>query len=98
MQPMPASPAGQHRPRKAAVQVRARAKRAIAPAAGPSTKPSTKPIALALRGGGTQGAFAWGVLDRLVHAIRSDESMAALGASSRLNGDWRFLCQLRDRG
>lgn len=33
-----------------------------------------------------------------VHSIRSDETMAELGVSSKLNADWDFLCYLRDRG
>jgi NTE family protein len=28
--------------------------------------PNRKPISLALQGGGAHGAFAWGVLDRLL--------------------------------
>ena len=79
-----------------------------------------KLIALALQGGGAHGAFAWGVIDRLlsfvtsllqgskidrpdmkemlIHSIRSDEAMSALGVSSKLNADWSFLCFLRDEG
>jgi NTE family protein len=34
----------------------------------------------------------------LIHSIRSDETMAALGVSSKLNADWEFLCLLRDSG
>jgi NTE family protein len=34
----------------------------------------------------------------LIHSIRSDETMTALGVSSKLNADWRFLCELRDAG
>ena len=34
----------------------------------------------------------------LIHSIRSDETMAGLGVSSKLNTDWDFLCHLRDLG
>lgn len=34
----------------------------------------------------------------LIHSIRSDETMAKLGVSSKLNTDWDFLCHLRDLG
>jgi NTE family protein len=34
----------------------------------------------------------------LIHSIRSDETMSALGVSSKLNTDWPFLCFLRDEG
>ena len=34
----------------------------------------------------------------LIHSIRSDETMTALGVSSKLNADWAFLCELRDAG
>jgi NTE family protein len=33
-----------------------------------------------------------------IHSIRSDETMAKLGVSSKLNTDWDFLLQLRDLG
>lgn len=33
-----------------------------------------------------------------IHSIRSDEQMAGLGVSSKLNADWDFLTQLRDQG
>ena len=36
--------------------------------------------------------------EMLIHSIRSDETMAALGISSKLNADWEFLCFLRDAG
>jgi NTE family protein len=36
--------------------------------------------------------------EMLMHSIRSDETMAALGVSSKMNGDWKFLCFLRDKG
>jgi NTE family protein len=34
----------------------------------------------------------------LMHAIRSDETMAELSVSSKLSPDWKFLTRLRDRG
>jgi len=34
----------------------------------------------------------------LIHSIRADAAMSELGVSSKLNTDWRFLCELRDRG
>ncbi|MGO4576417.1 patatin-like phospholipase family protein [Cupriavidus sp. 2TAF22] len=36
--------------------------------------------------------------EMLIHSIRSDETMSALGASSKYNADWDFLCSLRDKG
>ncbi|MBP0630327.1 MULTISPECIES: patatin-like phospholipase family protein [unclassified Cupriavidus] len=33
-----------------------------------------------------------------IHSIRSDETMAALGVSTKYNADWGFLCALRDQG
>ncbi|WP_439685976.1 PNPLA domain-containing protein [Cupriavidus oxalaticus] len=36
--------------------------------------------------------------EMLIHAIRSDQTMAALGVSSKFNADWDFLCHLRDQG
>jgi NTE family protein len=36
--------------------------------------------------------------EMLMHSIRSDETMAELGVSSKLNADWKFLCFLRDKG
>ena len=32
------------------------------------------------------------------HMIEAERTMARLGASSKLNGDWDFLCELRDLG
>lgn len=32
------------------------------------------------------------------HMIEAEATMARLGASSKLNGDWGFLCELRDLG
>jgi NTE family protein len=36
--------------------------------------------------------------EMLIHSIRSDQTMAALGMSSKYNADWDFLCFLRDQG
>jgi NTE family protein len=36
--------------------------------------------------------------EMLIHSIRSDETMTALGVSSKFNADWAFLCELRDAG
>ncbi|MEO6354821.1 MAG: patatin-like phospholipase family protein [Oxalobacteraceae bacterium] len=36
--------------------------------------------------------------EMMIHSIRSDQTMAALGVSSKLNADWDFLCFLRDKG
>jgi NTE family protein len=36
--------------------------------------------------------------EMLMHSIRSDETMTALGVSSKFNADWKFLCFLRDQG
>lgn len=44
----------------------------------PVTKPSAKTINLALQGGGSHGAFAWGVLDRLLE----DERITLEGISA----------------
>ncbi|WP_354686570.1 patatin-like phospholipase family protein [Cupriavidus necator] len=33
-----------------------------------------------------------------IHSIRSDETMAQLGVSTKYNADWDFLCSLRDKG
>ncbi len=34
----------------------------------------------------------------LIHSIRSDETMCRLPPASKLDIDWRFLCDLRDQG
>jgi NTE family protein len=34
----------------------------------------------------------------LIHSIRADDLMCDLSAASKLNTDWQFLCELRDRG
>jgi len=36
--------------------------------------------------------------EMLIHSIRSDQTMAALGVASKYNADWHFLCSLRDKG
>ncbi len=36
--------------------------------------------------------------EMLIHSIRSDAAMCALGVSSKYNADWGFLCELRDCG
>lgn len=49
------------------------------------TRPAaaTKPVVLALQGGGAHGAFAWGVLDRLLEDGRLDiEAMSATSAGA----------------
>lgn len=46
-----------------------------------------------------RGKVAEGEMKRmLIHSIRSDETMSALGVSSKLNADWGFLSELRARG
>jgi NTE family protein len=57
-------------------EAKARAKRA------PAAKVETKTINLALQGGGAHGAFAWGVLDRLLE----DERIAFEGLSATSAG------------
>ncbi|MGF6920671.1 patatin-like phospholipase family protein [Paraburkholderia sp. 40] len=45
------------------------------------------------------GKIARGAMKQmLIHSIRSDETMSALGVSSKLNADWDFLCFLHDKG
>lgn len=34
----------------------------------------------------------------LVHSIRADDALNSLGAASKVNADWHFLTDLRDRG
>ena len=34
----------------------------------------------------------------LVHSIRADDALNTLGAASKVNADWHFLTDLRDRG
>lgn len=36
--------------------------------------------------------------DVLLHSVRADEAMCDLGVSSKLDTDWHFLTQLRDKG
>jgi NTE family protein len=45
-----------------------------------------------------KGKVADDMKEMLMHAIRSDETMAELGVSSKFNADWDFLCFLRDKG
>jgi NTE family protein len=46
-----------------------------------------------------QGKIAPGEMKEVfIHSIRSDDTMAALGVSSKLNADWDFLCFLHDKG
>jgi NTE family protein len=33
-----------------------------------------------------------------VHVIRADQALAGLGVATKLEWDWAFLCDLRDRG
>ena len=50
------------------------------------------------------GLIQQGKIDRgemkemFIHSIRSDQTMAALGVSSKYNADWDFFCLLRDKG
>jgi NTE family protein len=50
--------------------------------ARPKAKPGAQPIDLALQGGGSHGAFTWGVLDRLLE----DETLAIDGVSGTSAG------------
>jgi len=58
------------------------------------TQPQRRKVALALRGGGSHGAFTWGVFDRLL-----DDQMIELQCSSSLPaamsvvGTYRRLCR-----
>lgn len=46
-----------------------------------------------------EGRIARGEMKAMrMHSIRSDETMTALGVSSKLNADWTFLSFLYDRG
>ncbi|MCY1212720.1 hypothetical protein D9M68_331260 [compost metagenome] len=36
--------------------------------------------------------------EMLIHSIGSDQTMTALGVSSKFNADWDFLCYLRTQG
>lgn len=54
------------------------------------TGQAVKPITLALQGGGAHGAFAWGVLDRLLEDGRlaiEGVSATSAGAMGALNGE-----------
>ena len=50
------------------------------PLRGRKTSTNSKPVNLALQGGGAHGAFAWGVLDKLIEDGRLD--IAAMSATS----------------
>lgn len=60
----------------------ARARRAPRAAAGVPAAPADTPLALALQGGGSHGAFTWGVLDRLL----DDASLPISGISGTSAG------------
>ena len=46
-------------------------------------KPNQKPVNIALQGGGAHGAFAWGVLDRILEDERlSIEAISATSAGA----------------
>ena len=52
-------------------------------AARPATRAAVKPVNLALQGGGAHGAFAWGVLDRLIEDGRiAFEGISATSAGA----------------
>ena len=64
-----------------------------APAASDALAPGgTRPVTLALQGGGSMGAFAWGVLDRLLDApelrieVASGASAGAMNAAMLVQG------------
>ncbi len=56
--------------------------RAATAPSGPATMAGQKVINLALQGGGSHGAFTWGVLDRLLE----DERIAVEGISATSSG------------
>ncbi|MDJ0610206.1 MAG: patatin-like phospholipase family protein [Kiloniellales bacterium] len=65
--------------------------------AAPAAPEGSKPIALALQGGGSHGAFTWGVLDRLVE----EESLhieALSGASAGAMNAAAFACGYLEGG
>ena len=81
-------------------------RRVCSPPKSPKTG-SEKVVNLALQGGGSHGAFTWGVLDRLLEEKQlTIEGITATSAgvtrefpgSSGLNGDWDFLLHLHDIG
>jgi NTE family protein len=46
-----------------------------------------------------QGKIAPGEMKEIfIHSVRSDETMAELGISSKFNADWDFLCFLHEKG
>ena len=65
-----------------ATDTTATAVRTTAPTPVVTTAPNTAPIALALQGGGSHGAFTWGVLDRLLE----DDSLPIGGISGTSAG------------
>src|SRR5215468_7553702 len=48
--------------------------------------PNQKPVNLALQGGGAHGAFAWGVLDRLVKDGRLSIDAISATSAGAMNG------------
>ena len=50
--------------------------------------PGSKPIALALQGGGSHGAFTWGVLDRLLE----EETLEIIGVTGTSAGAMNAVC------
>ncbi len=53
------------------------------PRPGPRSKPNRKPVNVALQGGGAHGAFAWGVLDKILEDGRLDiEAVSATSAGA----------------
>lgn len=51
-----------------------------------SPKSPRKPVSLALQGGGSHGAFQWGVLDRLLEDDRLDIRVITASSAGALNG------------
>lgn len=50
------------------------------------SKPKSKPICLALQGGGSHGAFQWGVLDRLLEEDLFDFRIVSAASAGAMNG------------
>ncbi len=65
--------------------------------AAPAAPEGSKPIALALQGGGSHGAFTWGVLDRLVEE-ESLQIEALSGASAGAMNAAAFACGYLEGG
>ena len=55
----------------------------------PPPKKETKTVNLALQGGGAHGAFAWGVLDKLLEGSSSKHIARDLGIRANMLGRWR---------